>query len=407
MAGYVFRPTYRARDGSTKQSNTWWVGYSVGGEKVRESAKSIRKKDAERFLAQRLVETGNGYRHADTDRTAFPELAQLLIEDYEQNGRRSLRRMKKAVEHLEEHFARTRVAQIDESAIGKYVTKRLKAAAPATVNRELAALRRMLRLGYRRRMVARLPDIPSLRENNVRTGFVEKEQLDRLLKQLPEDTRGLAVAGYVTGWRVSELLTRRWEHVDFNAGWLRLEWTESKNDEGRQFPLIPMLREVLRRQQASAQELGAPWVFHRTRRHKDLAAGRPIATIQQAWDDATEAAGLSGLLFHDFRRTAVRNLVRSGVPEKVAMTLTGHKTREVFERYNIVSEDMLVGAGEKLANFHGGWVMDDLWVPEFDPCPDCDCDPCQCRIEDDDEGWSENEITTDAGTKSAEDHGGG
>lgn len=348
MAGYVYRPTYRARDGSTKETKTWWIGYSVNGEKVRESAKSTRKRDAEQLLAQRLVETGNGYRHADTDRTTFDELSTLLIEDYEQNGRRSLRRMKKAVEHLEEHFARTRVAQIDEGAIGKYVTARLKAAAPATVNRELAALRRMLRLGYRRKLVARLPDVPSLRENNVRTGFIEREQLDRLLQVLPEEIRGLAVAGYVTGWRVSELLTRRWEHVDFNAGWLRLEWTESKNDTGRQFPLIPMLRDILRRQQLSAAVAGGTqWVFHRPN-------GAPIRTIQKAWRDACVAAGCPGLLFHDFRRTAVRNLVRSGVPEKVAMTLTGHKTREVFERYNIVSEDMLVGAGEKLANFHGG-----------------------------------------------------
>lgn len=354
MAGYTYRPTYRARDGSTKEAKTWWIGYSVNGEKVRESSKSTRKRDAERLLAQRLVETGNGYRHAETDRTGFPELAQLLIEDYEQNGRRSARRMKKAVDHLSQHFARTRVAQIDEGAIGKYITKRLKAAAPATVNRELAALRRMLRLGYRRRMVARLPDIPSLKENNVRTGFVEKEQLDRLLAELPEELHGLAVAGYVTGWRVSELLTRRWEHVDFNGGWLRLDWQDSKNKEGRQFPLIPMLRETLRKQQINAREVGSDWVFHRIRRHKDLPAGRRIVTIQGAWEDATEAAGLPGLLFHDFRRTAVRNLVRSGVPEKVAMTLTGHKTREVFERYNIVSEDMLVGAGEKLANFHGG-----------------------------------------------------
>lgn len=354
MAGYVFRPKYRDRNGETRQSNTYWIGYSVGGEKVRESAKSTRKKDAEALLAQRLVETGNSYRRDTSDRTTFPELARLLIEDYEQNGRRSTRRMQKAVEHLQGHFARTRVAQIDESAIGKYITKRLKAAAPATVNRELAALRRMLRLGYRRRMVARLPDIPSLRENNVRTGFVESEQLDRLLGVLPEELRGLAVAGYVTGWRVSELLSRRWEHVDFGAGWLRLDWKDSKNKEGRQFPLIPMLREVLRKQQASAQEIGTEWVFHRTRKHKNLPAGRRIATIQYVWEEATEAAGLPGLLFHDFRRTAVRNLVRSGVPEKVAMTLTGHKTREVFERYNIVSEDMLVGAGEKLANFHGG-----------------------------------------------------
>jgi len=88
-----------------------------------------------------------------------------------------------------------------------------------------------------------------------------------------------------------------------------------------------------------------PWVFNRSNRK---VKGKRITTFIKAFRAACTKAGCPGRIPHDLRRTAVRNLVRAGVPERVAMQMTGHKTPSVFERYNIVSECDLVEAARKL-----------------------------------------------------------
>jgi integrase len=145
--------------------------------------------------------------------------------------------------------------------------------------------------------------------------------------------------------------------VDFEEGWIRLEPGETKNTEGRQFPLTGALRSVLEPHRAVRQRLQAemgkiiqPLFFRYDGRYK----GQRVRSFHKAWSKETEDAGHPERIFHDYRRTAVRNLVRAGVPEKVAMELTGHKTRSVFDRYNIVNEDMLAEAGEKLDAMQGG-----------------------------------------------------
>jgi integrase len=82
---------------------------------------------------------------------------------------------------------------------------------------------------------------------------------------------------------------------------------------------------------AVSVQTGKPcrWVFHRS--------GKPIESFYDAWKSACEAAEVSGRLLHDLRRTAIRNLIRAGVSEAVAMKMCGHKTRAVFDRYNVTS----------------------------------------------------------------------
>lgn len=154
---------------------------------------------------------------------------------------------------------------------------------------------------------------------------------------------------------MSEVLPLRVGQVDLKAGIVRLEAGTTKNDEPRAFHFSGLtdLRDLLTKQVAETERLSretskvVSHVFHEP-------DGSEIDQyrFRLAWKAACTAAGHPGKLLHDFRRSAVRNLVRAGIPERVAMQLTGHKTRSVFERYNITSGADLNEAAQKLEAFH-------------------------------------------------------
>ena len=167
----------------------------------------------------------------------------------------------------------------------------------------------------------------------------------------------MATFGYHTGWRRGEILNLQWRQVDRRAGEVRLDPGTTKNKQGRVFPYgeFPTLHTLIEAQwqaheQLKAKDILSPWLFPRLRGAKP---GDRIGSFRKAWATACTKAGYPGRLFHDLRRTAVRNLVRAGVPEKVAMTLTGHKTRAVFERYNIVSDSDVRAAVRRLGDSFG------------------------------------------------------
>jgi integrase len=226
------------------------------------------------------------------------------------------------------------------------------------INRELTALKRMFSLAKQAGKLLNPPYIPMLKEDNVRTGFFEREQFDTVMRYLPEPIRPVVVFAYYTGWRIaSEVLPLQWRQVDRQAGEVRLDAGTTKNDEGRMFAYaeIDELRDLIEERWAAHRALAAkgrisPYVFHGEVKSRRTGATeiRPIKAFTKAWSTACRMAGCPGRIPHDLRRTAVRNLIRAGVPDSVAMKITGHKTRSVFERYNITSKSDLTEAARKL-----------------------------------------------------------
>jgi integrase len=166
-------------------------------------------------------------------------------------------------------------------------------------------------------------------------------------KHLPEEIQSMITFAYITGWRMrSEIWPLQWPLVDFKAKIVRLEPGTTKNDKGRIFPFTAEIGQLLEAQRAKTDKLQKkkgviiPWVFHRD--------GRPVKEFKRSWKTACKDAGLPGRIPHDFRRTAVRNPSRSGIIDRVAMQMTGHKTRSIYDRYNILNEADPKEAAEKL-----------------------------------------------------------
>jgi integrase len=168
-----------------------------------------------------------------------------------------------------------------------------------------------------------------LEENNARQGFLDHAGFLSLREVLPAYLKDPVTFLYHSGWRVSEMRALEWRDVDLSGKVVRLRPEISKNKDGRLLPLEGELVAVFARAK-DLRRLDCPYVFH--------ADGQKIGDFKKAWKTACKKAGIEGTLVHDLRRTAVRNMVRAGVRERVAMVLTGHKTRSIFDRYNIVSE---------------------------------------------------------------------
>jgi integrase len=340
MMGTVFRQ---------KGRSTWMLKYYKDGRPIYEGSGTDLKDEAKKILQSREGAIADGRPVLNkAGRLRFDEAVTYVENDYTIKQRRSLGNVKTRITlHLAPVFSGRRMVTIEDADIRTYITTRLdEGAKPASINRELAIVKRAFKLAKLPR-----PEIPKLEERNVRTGFFEREQYEAVIKRLPEPWRPVMTFAFLTGWRVrAEVLPLRWAHVDEHAEIVRLDPGTTKNDEGRTFPygVHPELEAVLKaqarvRDDFRAQGIICPWVF------PDEAGGRLSAFYSDVWREACRLAGCPGKIPHDFRRTAVRNLVRAGVPEKTAMQLTGHKTRSVFDRYDIVNEADLKAAVARLA----------------------------------------------------------
>lgn len=354
-----------------KNSTMYWIKYHVNGKPVRESTRSTKLDDAKRLLKVRLGDAEKGtLPTVNLRKVTVQEIVENLIMNYRANGHRSLPDLEATWRlHLQPTFGHLTAAMVTTQKVDTYKAARLnKGAKKATVNRELAILKGAFYYALRSTppKVQAVPYIPLLDErDNVRKGFVEPEDHDRLASECASTglwLRAMFEVGYTFGWRKGELLDLRVRHVDLSANTLRLDPGTTKNREGRSVVMTHAVRELV----AASIYGKTPNDYVFTRKN-----GRPVRAFRAAWRNVCCRASLGaivcpecgeevaskerhcagcacdwkgsqlrydGLLFHDLRRTAVRNLVRAGVPEKVAMLISGHKNRNVFERYNISND---------------------------------------------------------------------
>ena len=337
-----------------QRGSTWWIQFYQDGQRVRMTTESTDEAVAKRMLKEHEARvTLKEPLVARTARVTYDELRKDLVEHYQATESRDLDEAGWRLKHLDRAFRGARASAITAAAITRYIVKRqAEQAANGTINREVAVLLRMMRLGLERGKVARVPIVHKPKEAAPRAGFFEADAFAAVRAQLPADLQVAVTVAYTFGWRMqSEVLTLELRQLDLAAGTIRLDPGSTKNDEGRVVYLTPGLTELLTAHVARVQALSkaiervVPWLFpHFAKPH--LGAQR--RDFRRAWKTACTAAGYAGMLRHDFRRTAVRNMVNRSISERVAMTITGHKTRAVFDRYHIVSPADLQEAARKL-----------------------------------------------------------
>lgn len=328
-----------------RNSRFLWMQYYSAGQRFRESTGCERLKEANDVLRNKLLELqqqgeGGGRRAPAT----IAGLYSLMERDYEINGRKSLKHLRCSwTKHLKSYFAPIPTAKLTTDQVAEYVRRRnVEGAANASINRELAALKRMYRLALKSGCLKTVPYIAMLKERNTRTGFLRDADYKALARETAKVgpwLHGLFELAYTYGWRKSELTSLRVRQVDLAERMVELNPGETKNEQGRVVQMTERVHALLLKlvRGKGPEQL----VFTR-------ANGEPAGSFRRAWARACRAAGVPGLLFHDLRRSGVRNMRRDGISEKVAMRISGHKTRSVFERYNIVDPADLKDAAEKL-----------------------------------------------------------
>jgi integrase len=335
-----------------QRGSRWWIAYYApkdGRSQEHRELGGMTEKEARKKLKQRLNEVAihqTGLRPflgPSQERITVEELLQSLQKDYEIHGRKSLPTLRSHLRHVRHFFAMDRALAVTPTTLRKYITSRMEAkAAPATINRELEGLQRAFSLAVESGLLATAPKFPCLREDNARQGFLEKADFTAIMAHMNDvDVHDFCEWFYWTGMRPGEIQSLTWAAFDKETWTIRLHAKGAKTGCGRAIGLEGELRAIINRRVA-ARRLDCPLIFHRQ--------GGPVGDFRKRWKTACKRSGVSYLLY-DLRRTAVRNMVRAGVDPAVAMKISGHRTRSVFDRYNIISEDDIRAAMTKTTEY--------------------------------------------------------
>ena len=333
-----------------RKGGTYAIAYFADGVEIRESVarllgkppQAVTERDAERALERRYKERARGsWISPITERATLADQVDLYVKDLGLRGKRSATTARRHLRQVVQILGARRLVQITSGTL-MHTAADWQAAgvAPGTIATRLGWLKAVLKMARRERKVAEVPEFPRLELHNARQGFAEAGQVLAIMARLDRYDADVVLFGHTIGRRISETLSYQWPHVDRGSRELHVPGSITKNGEADVVPLVGEVWEMIERRWRS-RVLGSPWVFHRG--GTTIGYGR----FRRRWRAAATAAGCPGLLYHDLRRSAYRDMLEAGVDPFTAMDIVGHRTMAMAKRYAIRNTRSMAAALER------------------------------------------------------------
>jgi len=323
---------------SIPKSESWVAQYYVDGQRFRKSTGTSIKAEAETKLRDWMGKSERGEKaKPQTKGLTYTHLRDDLLKHYAEKQHKSLKRKKDGTRYLfpltalDNFFNGRRVNDIDRDTASAFIaSRRAEKVSNNTINNSLRLLIRMFSLARDNGRLTAVPKFELLKEKS-RQGFLLPAAFQKLFDAMPTHLRPMLLLLYQSGVRVGEAERIQWPAVNLDAATITLLEGETKNDDSRVLPLSDSLVALLSRVK---QREGRVFPSKRA--------------MQAAFPAACKAAGIEGLMVHDLRRSAVRNLMDAGVQQAVAMKISGHRDASVFLRYNIVDLEQTTDAMQRV-----------------------------------------------------------
>lgn len=343
--GRIYQKSWRDAQGRRHRTETWYLKYYVHGKAVEVSTGERDYEEALQMLRRKLAEAPVKHEH-QPELVRMDQLFDLLLDDYRFQKRKSAYDVELRVKkHLRPFFGERKAQAMTTTVLREYVERRRRQEAePGTINKELAFVRRSMRLGHEHepRLVLHVPAFKMMPLDNAREGTLTHDQYRTVRDALPAYARIALVIGYHTGARAGEIKAIQLDRIDLKRKRIDLPGRNVKNGEFRYLPIYGDMAAELEIAIARCKK-SCPFLMQED--------GVRVRDFEKSWATACEDADVPAAMFHDLRRTALTNMIEAGLSEKEAMEISGHKTRAVFDRYHIVSDRRLQQNAQKLGEF--------------------------------------------------------
>jgi len=328
-----------------KRGNSWCVGFTVNGRRVRETV-GPNKKIAQKVLSLRMTQVlENRYfpPNRQVGRMPFNEFVQMYLERVV-SLMKSIRTERNRVKRWVKDLGMRPIGQITRAEIESWRREKMSRCKPATINRDLSRLRHMLNIAVEWELLEKSPmqGIKFLRENNARTRYLSVDECHRLIDScMAPHIRAIVTVALHTGMRLGEILNLRWQDLDFSSGFILVQ--DSKNGQARQVPMDSMISTLLR-----------SWPRLSDLVFTSVLTGGRIVDVRTGFLNACKRAGLTDLHLHDLRHTFASQFVMAGGDLYILKEILGHKSLAMTTRYSHLSPTYKIKAIDRMNTLWAG-----------------------------------------------------